>query len=194
MFTKRTDRLPEIRAAIVLFLIVFVVACASSETPSESTRRSNDAVSTAKPKAAWSEVSSPLPPYPRAENLAEFQIVGTTSFRFFADLTSVRVDADRVVRYTVIARSASGIENVSFEGIHCESREYKVYAYGSTDRTWIPPRNPQWQSISSTSNNDLRNSLHRYYLCPKGIPQRNAKDAIAVLKGGRPYFDDYRGF
>lgn len=194
MFTQRTDRRPASRAAIVLLLTVFVGACASSEPPSEATRRSNDAVSTAQPKGAWSEINSPLPPYPRAENLAEFQIAGTTSFRFFADLASVRVDADGVVRFTVIARSASGVENVSFEGIHCESREYKVYAYGSTDRTWIRPRNPTWQSISSTSNNDLRNSLYRYYLCPKGLAQRDAKKAVAVLKRGRPNFGDYRGF
>ena len=225
MFTQRTDRRPASRAAIVLLLTVFVGACASSEPPSEATRRSNDAVSTAQPKGAWSEINSPLPPYPRAENLAEFQIAGTTSFRFFADLASVRVDADgvdgrhasispspqtpsvswnrplaaagpvaRLVRFTVIARSASGVENVSFEGIHCESREYKVYAYGSTDRTWIRPRNPTWQSISSTSNNDLRNSLYRYYLCPKGLAQRDAKKAVAVLKRGRPNFGDYRGF
>jgi hypothetical protein len=194
MFTQRTDRRPASRAAIVLLLTVFVGACASSEPPSEATRRSNDAASTAQPKGAWSEINSPLPPYPRAENLAEFQIAGTTSFRFFADLASVRVDADGVVRFTVIARSASGVENVSFEGIHCESREYKVYAYGSTDRTWIRPRNPTWQSISSTSNNDLRNSLYRYYLCPKGLAQRDAKKAVAVLKRGRPNFGDYRGF
>jgi len=194
MFTKRTDRLPASRASIVLILIVFVGACASSEPPSESTRRSNDAVSTAQPKGAWSEVNSPLPPYPQAENLAEFQIVGGTSFKFFADLTSVRVDADSVVRYTVVARSASGIENVSFEGIHCESREYKVYAFGSIDGVWMPARNPQWQSIRSTSKNDLRNSLHHYYLCPKGIPPKNAQVVVEVLKGGRPYFDDFRGF
>ena len=179
---------------MVLSLVVFVGACASAEAPSESTRRSNDPVSTAQPKAPWSEINSPLPPYPRAENLAEFQIAGTTSFTFFADLTSVRVDADRVVRFTVIARSASGIENVSFEGIHCESREYKVYAYGSIDGVWMPARNPQWKSITSTAKNDLRNSLHRYYLCTKGIAPKNAQVAIDVLKGGRPYFDDYRGF
>ena len=196
MFTKRTDRLPASRAAIVLFSVVFVVACASSEAPSESTRRSNDAVSTVQPKGkgAWSEISSPLPPYPQAENLAEFQIVGGTSFKFFADLTSVRVDADGVVRYTVVARSASGIENVSFEGIHCESREYKVYAFGSIDGVWMAARNPQWQSITSTSNNDLRNSLHRYYLCLKGVPPSNTQAAVRALKRGRPYFDDYRKF
>jgi hypothetical protein len=195
MCTDITDRLPASRAAIALCFVIFVGACASAEAPSESTRRSNDPVSTAQPKAPWSEANSPLPPYPRAENLAEFKIAGGTTFKFFADLTSVRVDADRVVRYTVVARSASGIENVSFEGIHCESAEYKVYAYGATeDRTWILPRNPKWQSISSTSTNNLRQSLRLYYLCPNGLPHNDAKEAVAVLKGGRPYFGDYRGF
>lgn len=194
MSTRRINALSGIRSTTFGFLAVFLVACASSEPPSESSRRANDPVSTAKPKGAWSESASPLPPYPQAENLVEFQIVGGSSFKFFADLTSVRVDADGVVRYTVIARSASGIDNVSFEGIHCVSREYKVYAYGSRDGTWVPARNPKWQSIVSISQNDLRNSLHRYYLCIKGVPPNNTEIAVQAMKRGRPYFDDYRKF
>lgn len=189
-----SDGLSRIRSNTILLLTIFLWACAGSETPTESSRRANDPVSTAKPKAPWSEFNSPLPPYPRAENLAEFQIVGTTSFKFFADLTSVRVDQDGVVRLTVIARSSSGTENVSFEGIHCESSEYKIYAFGTTDRTWMAPRNPKWQSIQNVAKNDLRNSLHHYYVCPKGLPPGNTREAVKALKRGRPYFDDYRKF
>jgi hypothetical protein len=189
-----SDGLSRIRSNTILLLTIFLWACAGSETPTESSRRANDPVSTAKPKAPWSEFNSPLPPYPRAENLAEFQIIGMTSFKFFADLTSVRVDPDGVVRLTVIARSNSGTENVSFEGIHCESREYKVYAYGTTDRTWMAPRNPKWQAITGTATNDLRNTLHRYYICPLGVPPKNTREAVRAMERGRPYFDDYRKF
>jgi hypothetical protein len=194
MSTQISDELPGIRSTTFLLLAIFLGACASSEPPSESSRRANDPVSTAKPKKPWSEFNSPLPPYPQAENLAEFQIAGTSSFKFFADLTSVRVDTDGVVRYTVIARSGSGTENVSFEGIHCESQEYKIYAFGSIDGTWMPPRNPKWQRIANTSKNNFRNSLHHYYLCPKGLTRKNAHDTVVVLKRGRPDFGDYRGF
>ncbi len=192
---QRTDWLCAVKTAVVVCLTVFVVACSgTTEAPSESARRSNDPVSTAKPKGPWTEFNAPLPAYPRAENLAEFQIVGATNFKFFADLTSIRVDPDGVVRYSVVARSRSGAENVTFEGIHCEAQEYKVYAYGSTDGKWTPPRDPKWQSITSINKNDTRFSLYRYYICPTGLPPKNTKDAVRFIKRGRPYFDDYRKF
>lgn len=188
------DELSGIRSNTFLFLTIFLVACASSEPPSESSRRANDAASTAAPKGAWTESSSPLPPYPLPENLAEFKIAGSSSFKYFADLTSVRVDPDGVVRLTVIARSRSGTENVSFEGIHCESEEYKVYAFGSVDKTWKPARNPKWQSVTGTDENDFRRSLHHYYVCPLGVAPTNTQAAVRAMKRGRPYFDDYRKF
>ena len=192
--TRRVDGGFYARSALIFLPTMLLIACAGSEPAPEAGRRANDPVSTVGPKGTWREIDVPLPPYPQAENLVEFQISGSTSFKFFADLTSVRVDTDGVVRYTVIARSASGTENVSFEGIHCESEQYKIYAFGSIDGTWLPPRNPNWQPVKSTSVNDVRRSLHHYYLCPLGVPPTNTQVAVRAMKRGRPYFDDYRKF
>lgn len=181
-----------VRSAAIILLATSLAACASSEPAPETDRRANDPVSTVGPKGAWREVSVPVPSYPQQKNLVEFSIRGTTSFKFFADTQSVRVDDDGVVRYTLIARSGSGAENVSFEGIHCEKREFKVYAVGSIDGTWLTPRNSNWRPIETKKNNDYRNSLHHYYLCPSGFPRINAKETILVLKRGRPDFGDFR--
>ncbi len=189
---RRVDARFATRSNAICLLTIFLVACAGSEPAPENSRRANDPVSTAGPKGAWREVGVPLPPYPQAENLAEFLIPGSTSFNFFADTQSVRVDTDGVVRYTVIARSKSGVENVSFEGIHCEKREFKVYALGTIDRTWSPQLNQKWARIEKKKDNDLRNSLRHYYLCPRGFPRRNAYETVLVLKRGRPDFGDYR--
>jgi len=183
-----------LRSKPFLFLTIFLGACASSEPAPETNRRANDPVSTAGPRGVWTESSVQLPPYPQAENLAEFKIAGSTSFRFFTDLTTVRVDPDGVVRYTVIARSRSGAENVTYEGIHCESQEYKVYALGSLEKTWQPQRNPQWQHVEGTGNNAYRGSLYRYYLCLNGVPQRDTKSAVRAMKRGRPKFEDFNRF
>ena len=191
-FTRRTNEVSRIRSATIILSAIFLVACASSEPAPETGRRANDPQSTVGPKGSWREVSVPVPPYPQAENLVEFRIRGTTSFEFFADTESVRVDPDGVVRYTVIARSGSGVENVSFEGIHCEKREFKVYAIGAIDGTWLPPHNSRWKRIEKKKDNDYRNSLHHYYLCPSGFPRINANETILVLKRGRPDFGDYR--
>ena len=188
------DSSSRIRSIPFLLLAVFLAACSSSGPPPESGRRANDPVSTAGAEEAWREHSAQLPPYPQPENLIEFTIVGATSFTYFADLTTVSVDPDRVVRYAVIARSRSGSENATFEGIHCESKVYKVYAYGSVDKTWRPQQDPQWQPLEGTGNNAYRGSLYRYYLCPNGLPQRNTQTAIKALKRGKPKFEDFNRF
>jgi len=191
---RMADSSSPVRAIPFLLLVFLVVSCAGSEPAPEAGRRANDPVSTAREKEAWQEIGVQLPPYPRPENLAEFTIVGATSFTYFADLTAVSVDPDRVVRYAVIARSRSGSENVTFEGIYCESEQYKVYAYGSVDKTWLPQQDPQWQALTGSGNNAYRGSLFRYYLCPNGLPQRNTQSAIKALKRGKPKFEDFNRF
>ena len=96
------------------------------------------------------------------------------------------VDEDGVVRYTLIARSPSGSDNVSFEGMRCETGEYKPYAFGSVDNTWLRASNGEWSLIRKQRANDIRYGLYRYYFCPYGVPQRDAGRAIAALKQGIP--------
>ena len=59
----------------------------------------------------------PLPAAPRPENLVEFFPAAATSFRFFIDAASLSVE-DGLIRYTLVARSASGYDNISYEGMH----------------------------------------------------------------------------
>src|SRR5207247_2560510 len=56
-------------------------------------------------------------------------LAADTDFRFFIDPESVSVGEDRIVRYVLVARSPSGSESVTFEGIRCLG-EYRVYAVG----------------------------------------------------------------
>jgi hypothetical protein len=55
------------------------------------------------------------------------------------------VGPDRIVRYTLIARSASGVANVSYEGMRCDSGTYKIYAYGNDGR-WTA-RDAEWRDV-----------------------------------------------
>ena len=138
------------------------------------------------PKAKWRETEVAFPPYPGEEHLTKVQLSGPTSFAFLVDTESIRVDEDGVVRYTLIARSPSGSDNVSFEGMRCETGEYKPYAFGSVDNTWLRASNGEWSLIRKQRANDIRYGLYRYYFCPYGVPQRDAGRAIAALKQGIP--------
>lgn len=127
-----------------------------------------------------------MPSFPREDDYTEFTIDRATRYRFFVDISSVRVDTDGVVRYAVVARSSSGVENISFEGIRCQTREFTIYAFGSPDQTWSQVRNRKWARIEKSRDNDHRYSLLRYYLCTDGSPRKNVGEAIQALQRGHP--------
>lgn len=124
-----------------------------------------------------------LPAYPDDAALIEFRPRGHSKNRFYVDRNSVSLGADWVVRYTAVIKSASGVANVSYEGLRCKTSEYKVYAYGTRNGTWTNAREPKWQDVGSTTAN-FRYSLWVDYLCDsEAVGGRNAKDLIARLKG-----------
>jgi hypothetical protein len=125
-----------------------------------------------------------LPPFPKEENLVSIQVDGGPSFDFFVDLESVSVGRDGVVRYTLLARSAGGATNISYEGIRCSGRERKLYAFGRADKTWSAARNPQWVSISDLPVNLLQAMLHDVFFCRARTIVRDAEEARKLLKSG----------
>lgn len=75
----------------------------------------------------WRESEAPAPPALRTTALIPLEIPGS-QLRFGVDPASVSLGADGVVRYVVVASSASGAVNGIYEGIRCSTAEYKVYA------------------------------------------------------------------
>lgn len=124
-----------------------------------------------------------LPAYPDDAALIEFRPRGHSKNRFHIDRNSVSLGADRVVRYTAVIKSPSGVANVSYEGLRCKTSEYKVYAYGTRNGNWTNAREPKWQGFDGTTAN-FRYSLWVDYLCDsEAVGGRNAKDLIARLEG-----------
>ena len=102
---------------------------------------------------------------PEAQGLVEFAVSGATRNRFFIDLDTLRADKDGVVRYVLVVQSPSGAQNVSYEGIRCESREQKFYAFGQRDGGWMRTRDPQWKAIEYREVNRQHGVLYRDHFC-----------------------------
>jgi hypothetical protein len=150
----------------------------------------------AQPKSDWEleneerlkqseEVVVAPPPLERA-SLVELQLEAPTDFRYFVDAASLSVGADRIVRYTLVARSPSGVENITFEGLRCAG-EYRVYAVGQPHGAGWSGRPGQWRPVPR----DLRagqNALMRRYFCPaRAMAIRDAAEGAAALRaGGHP--------
>ena len=136
-------------------------------------------------KLNWKEAEARLPPYPKDADLIEFPVSSAATFRFFIDSASLSVGADGVVRYTLVARSPSGVSNVSNEGMRCSSKSYKVYAQGR-DGGWFP-RQSEWREIEARTIQRWHNVLYFEYLCPRHRPVESAAEGVQALRrGGHP--------
>ena len=135
-------------------------------------------------KREWKEGDVKLPAYPGADGLIEFSVVGATRFRFFIDPASLAPGADGVVRYTLIARSPSGVANVSYEGIRCATGAYKVFAFGNDGR-WAN-RESEWRRIEPKAV-AWHYELRANYFCPNRRPIVTAAEGLdALRRGGHP--------
>ncbi len=116
-------------------------------------------------KKPWTELQTRLPPHPKPDNLLPFDLGSNTANRYFVDAASVSVGEDDVVRYTLVVKSGGGATNVSFEGIRCKTREYRIYAFGHADGQWSRARNPGWREIRGREINGYHFALRHDYFC-----------------------------
>lgn len=150
----------------------------------------------AQPKSDWereneerlkqSEEAVVAPPSLDRASLVELQLEAPTEFRYLVDAASLSVGADRIVRYVIVARSPSGVESVTFEGLRC-SGEYRVYAVGqSGDGGWGGRPGP-WRAVPRDQRMG-QNALMRRYFCParNTAIQTAAEGADALHAGGHP--------
>lgn len=135
-------------------------------------------------RTPWEEIRSALPPWPADTDLIEFELDAPSPFRYFIDGRHLTIGKDDVVRYTLVARSASGAHNISFEGIRCTPGGlYQIYAYGSGDAFQSVPE-PDWKSIADDPGDSLHRELHGHFLCgPKTFEPRPRRDIVRALKG-----------
>jgi hypothetical protein len=125
------------------------------------------------------------PPQQRGE-LIEFSVAGTREFRFFVDAASLSVGSDGIVRYVLVARSAAGAENVSFEGMRCATREVRIYALGR-DGAWVG-RETDWRPIQPRGAHAWHEELYREFFCPYREPIGSAAKAVQALRTGGRYY------
>lgn len=134
-----------------------------------------------------------LPAYPVAARLVEFEKGHPGDFHFFIDPATLSVDKDGVVRYVLVARSPSGSENVSYEGLRCDSAEHRIYALGRADGTWSRSRTG-WRSLRAASAQMRERTLYSEYFCPQKVPILNAAEGVRALQdGGHPFAKGFGG-
>jgi hypothetical protein len=155
-----------------LLLLAALAACSSAPLQSDWER--------AHVSETLQDEVVPPPRYPRTADLVPVDVPGPSGARFFVDASTLSVGRDRVVRYVLLGRSAGGVENVTFEGLRCAPREFRLYAIGRSDGSWgVTPG--AWQSARVADVSPARRALADDYFCADASPVRDAQEAVAAL-------------
>ena len=134
----------------------------------------------------WQEIAIQLPVAPKQENLVPFYVGPTATQEFEIDLSSVELGKDGVVRYVLVTTSPSGVKNISFEGIRCETDERKLYAFGRSDGSWSRSRRDRWERINSAIPNRQHAALAHDYFCENLTIAGDAQEMVGRIRYQRP--------
>lgn len=99
----------------------------------------------------WKESEAPPPPAFDVGKLVTFEVSPNSSLVYGVDPASISISrSDSLVRYVMVATSASGARNVMYEAIRCATGEFKTYARYSPEGRWTMVSNPEWRSLFGT--------------------------------------------
>jgi hypothetical protein len=133
----------------------------------------------------WEEEAAQLPAFPQEASLREFYVSATTAHKFYIDTATLSVGKDGVVRYVLVVRTSGGATNTTYEGMRCESGEYKIYATGHRDGTWAMARKGEWRPIENKPTNRHHAALSRDYFCPSGTAIQTPAEGQEALRLGK---------
>lgn len=166
----------DVKPLVCLFCTLLLAACGSTRS-----LHNEDTLE----QSASSAREVALPAFPKQENLIEFYAGELTSNLFYIDPLSLHVDKEGIVRYTMVVKTSGGATNISFEGIRCDTRQFRLFAIGRSDGIWSRARTSEWREIENKVVNRHHAALNRDYLCPGGSMIADAAEGIKALRRGR---------
>ncbi|MBC8520196.1 MAG: hypothetical protein H8D24_07310 [Gammaproteobacteria bacterium] len=132
---------------------------------------------------AWKESEISIPDYPQEDNLLEFQVDNpSSSHRYFLDTNSLSIADDYVIRYSAVIKTRSGSTNVFYDGMRCQTMEYKNYAFG-INGSFTENDGAHWEPVRSYDF--FRKALLRGIVCEQGNRPRPVDAVIDKIKYNR---------
>lgn len=129
----------------------------------------------------WVEQAVTIPAFPQENNLLELSLYHSST-KYYIDKKSVQVGKqDRVARYTVVIKTASGAKNVFYEGIRCDTKTYRTYAYAVNMNSFRAMPNSIWRPITGVGVFKYRLSLFDYFVCKDSAVRPKVRDIIQAL-------------
>ena len=123
--------------------------------------------------------SMPLSP-PNQSTLQPFYVSQQTIFKFAVDTESILIGADGVTRYIVVLSSPSGSVQAQYEGIRCDSFQWRLY--GTLENgAWRENPLSTWRNIQSNVPNRYQAALAQGAFCNFSSQEKNIKKILQSL-------------
>jgi len=129
----------------------------------------------------WREAEAPPPPALKLDGLIPLEMP-RSALRFGVDPASVSLGSDGIVRYVVVATSATGAVNALYEGLRCNSAEFKVYARYSAGSGWTVAKDSPWRPLHNAQNSSHSLVIARTGACIGHGPNRSATQIVRDLR------------
>jgi hypothetical protein len=123
--------------------------------------------------------SMPLNP-PNQSTLQPFYVSQQTIFKFAVDTDSILIGADGVTRYIVVISSPSGSVQAQYEGIRCDSFQWRLYGT-QENGAWRENPLSTWRNIQSNVPNRYQAALAQGAFCDFSSQEKNVNNILKSL-------------
>ncbi len=121
----------------------------------------------------------PLNP-PNRSTIQPFYVSQATIFKFAIDTDSILIGNDGVTRYTVILTSPNGNSQVQYEGIRCDSFQWRLYGTFENG-SWRENPLSSWKNIQDNVPNRYQAALAQGALCNFASQEKDIKNILQSL-------------
>ena len=121
----------------------------------------------------------PLNP-PNKGTLQPFYVSRATIFKLAVDTKSILIGADGVTRYIVVMTNPSGETQTQYEGIRCDSFQWRLYG-NFENGVWKENPLAAWREISSHIPNRYQAALAQGAFCNMTIQEKNIQKILSNL-------------
>lgn len=121
----------------------------------------------------------PLNP-PNKSTIQPFYVSQQTIFKFAIDTDSILIGNDGVTRYTVILTSPNGNSQVQYEGIRCDSYQWRLYGTFENG-AWKENPLSSWRTIQTHIPNRYQAALAQGAFCSFNTQEKDIKIIIQSL-------------
>ncbi len=116
----------------------------------------------------------PLNP-PNKATIQPFYVSQQTIFKFAIDTDSILIGADGITRYTVILTSPNGNNQIQYEGIRCDSSQWRLYGTFENG-AWKENPLSTWMPIKDHTPNRYQAALAQGAFCNFSSQEKNIQN------------------